>query len=149
MYKNCPISECWRRNACSRYMDFRNTHENRKKNEDWKIRRKEWSKCERKKRERERKRDKHWADRSTGIRAPRALLGEDVQRLCPRARRVRVTGTFPSASHPRGLLCFILVYHPVTRSLPRCLPRLAFFLTFGFNRNVTSVVRRARRRKSA
>lgn len=149
MYKNCPISECGRRNAPSRYTDFRNTHENRKKNKDWKIRRKEWSKCERKKRERERG-GGHWADR-TGIRAARALPGEDVQGLCPRARRIRVTGTFP-ASHPRGLPCFILVYHAVMRSLPHCLfrrSRPTFFLPFGFNRNVMSVVRRAWRRKSA
>jgi len=97
------------------------TRESRKKNRDRKIRRKEWPKCGRKKREKE----KRTADRSTGIRAPRALPGEDVQRLCPRARRIRVTGIcFPPAFRPpRGLPCFILVYHPVTRSLPRRLPR--------------------------
>lgn len=67
-------------------------------------------------RKKEKERGRRWTDR-TGICAPRALLGEDVQRLCPRARRIRVTDTFPSAFHPRGLPCFILVHHPVTRSL--------------------------------
>lgn len=90
-------------------------------------------------------------DSSTGIRTPRALPGEDVQRLCPRARRIRVTGTFLPVSRPRGLPCFILVYHPVMRSLPRCLhphcSRLTFFSPFSFNRNV--MCRSYEERKSA
>lgn len=117
------------------------SHENRKENRNWKIRRKEVQ--EQEKRERERR----WADRSTGIRAPRALPGEDVQRLCPRARRIRVTGTFPPVSRPWGLPCFILVYHPVMRSPRRLACRLrrhsrpAFsFLQFQSKRRV-SVVR--------
>jgi len=84
--------------------------QSRKKSRDWKIRRKEWPKCERKKR----KKEKRTADRSTGIRAPRALPGEDVQRLCPRARRIRVTGIcFPPAFRPPR----IALFHPC---LPPC-----------------------------
>jgi len=126
------------RNVCPRYM------ENCKKSRDWKKRE---SRSARGRRETEKG---SGTDPSTGIRTPRALPGEDVQRLYPRARRIRVTGMFLPVSRPRGLPCFILVY-PVMRSLPcrlypRC-SRLAFFPPFSFNRNV--MCRSYERRKSA
>lgn len=121
------------------------SHENREENRNWKIRRKEVQEQEKREREGERR----WADRSTGIRAPRALPGEDVQRLCPRARRIRVTGTFPPVSRPWGLPCFILVYHPCHAiTPPPCLPSASPFSSRLFLPSVsieTSCVGRTRK----
>lgn len=60
------------------------------------------------------------ADCSIGIGAPSTLSGEDVQRLCPRARRIRVTGAFPSPIHLSSFLPLIpraVLFHPC---LPSC-----------------------------
>lgn len=59
------------------------------------------------------------ADCSIGIGAPSTLPGEDVQRLCPRARRIQVTSTFPSPIHLLPSLYFwrLRCFHPC---LPPC-----------------------------
>lgn len=109
------------------------------------------------------------ADCSIGIGAPSTLPGEDVQRLYPRARRIRVTGTFPSPIFifapspfypliPRAVLfpCLLPCHLIISRKLPSSSPSLfPLFVShlplscLSFNRNVISVARRKRRRISA
>jgi len=113
------------------------------------IRRKEWPKCERKKREKERER----SVRPIVVRefARQEHYREKMFRDCALERDVfgSLVYVSPGLPPPRRLPCFILVYHPVMRSLPRRLPRnlprrsrFSLFPPFSFNRNRrVSVVR--------